>query len=702
MVRADLLDAVDEVLRRVRRSKAPFGGVQLLMIGDLHQLPPVVKQDEWYTLREYYKTPYFFGSLALQRTSPITIQLTHIYRQSDSIFIDLLNKVRNNQLDKVVLDQLNSRYIPNFVAPEEESYIILTSHNKAAQKINKEKLDELATKTYTYTAEVEGNFSPSNYPTEEKLELKKGAQVMFIKNDSSFEKQYYNGKIGRITHLDKDDIYVKCPDDEFEISVKVEEWLNVKYNLSKETKEVEEEVVGQFRQFPLKLAWAITIHKSQGLTFERAIIDAKAAFAHGQVYVALSRCKSFEGIVLRTKIDYSSVKTDVEVKKYSTAADQNAPDEKHLIAAQKAYQEKLMLELFNFSPVSFAVDDLLRLYMEHEHILTSAALKKVEQLHKTVKEQLTDIAKKFEHQIRFYCIQDWLPEENELLQERLLKASNYFLDQIENGVRPLIREVNVLTDNQAIKQRIEEVLDRLKLQLFIKAAALKSLKPNFNAQDYLTAKTNAELDYSVQKQGQLASTSSFKIPEGTPHPELYKKISYWRHVQAKDRDVRTYDILPTKSLTELVKRLPTDKKNLKKVKGIGPVKLDQFGDELIELIEAYCMKYNIASNKTTKLASTDTKQITLDLIQSGKDIEAIQRERGLTSSTIHKHLQHFVRSGDIEVRDVLDEERVTEMEGYFEAHATGSLKTAFAHFGGKFDYDELRLTLVGWKKMYDR
>ncbi|MEM9846970.1 MAG: PIF1 family DEAD/DEAH box helicase, partial [Bacteroidota bacterium] len=314
MVRADLLDAIDDVLRRLRRSKLPFAGVQLLMIGDLHQLPPVVRPDDWNLLREHYSTPYFFGSLALKETQPISIKLTHIYRQSDSVFIDLLNKVRNNQLDQAVLEQINSRYIPNFVAPEDKAYIILTSHNRAAQNINQEKLEEIDRPVWKYEAEIDGNFAEKNYPTEEVLELKKGAQVMFVKNDLSYKKRYYNGKIGQITGLEKDRIYVQCPDDEEEIQVAIEEWTNVKYSLDPESKEVKEDIVGVFRQFPLKLAWAITIHKSQGLTFERAIIDAQAAFAHGQVYVALSRCKSFEGVVLRTKIAYSSVKTDQAVK----------------------------------------------------------------------------------------------------------------------------------------------------------------------------------------------------------------------------------------------------------------------------------------------------------------------------------------------------------------------------------------------------
>ena len=321
MVRADLLDSIDSVLRRFKNPMKPFGGVQLLMIGDLHQLPPVVKDEEWRLLNEYYDTPYFFGSLALKQTDPISVELKHIYRQSDSIFIDLLNRVRDNALDTEVLQKLNSRYIPKFKAPENEPYITLTSHNASANKINAEKLAEITGIVHKFKAEVTGDFPPHIYPTEEILEFKEGSQVLFIKNDPSPEKQFYNGKIGRITEIDGGVIYVKCPGDYQPIAVGKSEWTNVKYNLNEETKEVEEDEVGTFEQYPLKLAWAITIHKSQGLTFERAVIDAKAAFAHGQVYVALSRCKSFEGIVLRSKINYSSVKTDSVVRNYSENAE---------------------------------------------------------------------------------------------------------------------------------------------------------------------------------------------------------------------------------------------------------------------------------------------------------------------------------------------------------------------------------------------
>jgi ATP-dependent exoDNAse (exonuclease V) alpha subunit len=294
MVRADMLDAIDLVLKKYKDRTKPFGGVQLLMIGDLHQLSPVVKEDEWSLLKKYYDTVYLFSSKALQQIPSVNIELKHIYRQSDEYFINILNKIRNNQIDQQTLTELNQRYIPNFSPDEKEGYIVLTTHNASAQEINQNKLKKIKSPSEIFGADTEGEFPSFSYPTEQELELKEGAQVMFVKNDSSSLKCYYNGKIGKVIRMDEDEVYVKCPDDEDEILVKREEWQNVKYFLDEETKEVKENVIGTFTQYPLKLAWAITIHKSQGLTFEKAIIDANASFAHGQVYVALSRCKNFD------------------------------------------------------------------------------------------------------------------------------------------------------------------------------------------------------------------------------------------------------------------------------------------------------------------------------------------------------------------------------------------------------------------------
>ena len=301
MVRADILDGIDEVLRRYKNRYKPFGGVQLLMIGDLQQLAPVVKEDDWAILKSYYDTCFFFSSHSLKRSKFVGIELNHIFRQSDQRFIDLLNKVRENRMDTPALQELNQRYIPGFNPEEKQGYITLTTHNYQSQQINESKLSRLKTKSYRFKAEVQGEFPEYSYPTDPELELKVGAQVMFVKNDT--EKRFYNGKIGKITGIEDDLVNVLCPGETFPIEVERTEWQNSKYTLNDTTQEIQEDVIGTFTQFPLKLAWAITIHKSQGKTFDKVIIDiGNGTFSSGQLYVALSRCRTFDGIILKRRI----------------------------------------------------------------------------------------------------------------------------------------------------------------------------------------------------------------------------------------------------------------------------------------------------------------------------------------------------------------------------------------------------------------
>ena len=317
MVRADLLDGIDQVLRRYRDRTKVFGGLQVLMIGDLQQLAPVVKNNEWELLKPYYNTPYFFSSNAFIESATLNIELKHIYRQDNQRFIKILNEIRNNNLSDDSINELNKRYLPEFSPKQDEGYITLTTHNERANVLNDKELEKLKGKCQSYKAFIQGKFQESSYPTHEKLLLRKGAQVMFIKNDSNPEKRYYNGKIGKIIALDKKEIRVYCQGDLEDIIVTPETWDNVNYTLNPETKEISENSIGSFSQMPLRLAWAITIHKSQGLTFDKAIIDANAAFAHGQTYVALSRCRTLVGIVLKNKIAAESIITDSRVTSFN-------------------------------------------------------------------------------------------------------------------------------------------------------------------------------------------------------------------------------------------------------------------------------------------------------------------------------------------------------------------------------------------------
>ncbi|MCR9290156.1 MAG: helix-turn-helix domain-containing protein [Bacteroidetes bacterium] len=699
MVRSDLLDAIDDVLKRFKNPSKPFGGVQLLMIGDLHQLPPVVKEDEWRLLNEFYETPYFFGSRALQQTSPISIELKHIYRQSDSAFIDLLNKVRDNQLNKEVLETLNSRYIQNFKPAENEAYITLTSHNASAQKINREQLKSIPELIHKFTAEVTGDFPPHTYPTDEVLEFKRGAQVLFIKNDPSPEKLFYNGKIGQIMRIEEDVIYVRCPNEYEEIAVSKSEWKNIKYNLNEETKEVTEEEVGTYTQYPLKLAWAITIHKSQGLTFERAIIDAKSAFAHGQVYVALSRCKSFEGIVLRSKIEYSSVKTDSVVRHYSNEASKNEPTESDLQQSKRDYQKALIRELFNFKIVQNRVEAVNRVFLEHENTLTTSVFNQFKTFGINAETTLFSVARKFQPQLERYFNEPELPEANEDLQTRIRKAGNYFFGKIDKELHPELKKIPILADNKVVVKKVTDALKNLEMELFIKQTCFKVVQKAFSVQEYNKAKTGAELDFEKIRKKRTTSTDFSNIPNSIPHPELYAQLLQWRKEIATDYGVANYEIVAIKTLLELVKYLPTGTADLKRIKGIGPAKTKQFGADITGLIQDYCEEKSIPANLLSvkvskKKPKKDTKKISFDLFKEGKSIEEIAQERGYVKTTIEGHLGHYVGLGELDILDLLEEYKVDELEDYFVKNKTVSSKEAKAYFGEKYSYAEIKMVLL--------
>src|SRR5690554_3784218 len=389
MVRADVLDGIDQVLKRYRNKNKPFGGVQVLMIGDLQQLSPVIKEEEWQILKNYYPTGYFFGSNAFSECNVLSIELTHIYRQESLKFIEILNDVRNNTLSPTTLNQLNERYEPNFFSKKHQGHITLTTHNYRADQINNKELQALKGNSRFYKAEVTGKFPEYMYPTHAELELKVGAQVMFIKNDSSPEKRYFNGKIGKVIFLDKDEVVVKCPDDDYNINTTREEWENINYSVNAETKAIIEDKIGSFSQIPLRLAWAITIHKSQGLTFEKAIVDAHGAFAHGQTYVALSRCKSLEGLVLKSKIDSSQIINDQQFSSFTQSSAENQPDEQTLTLAKKAFQLESIQEIFDFYEFLYPINHLLDIFYKNRGSIQGS----IESPLNTMKDGITNFLK---------------------------------------------------------------------------------------------------------------------------------------------------------------------------------------------------------------------------------------------------------------------------------------------------------------------
>lgn len=493
MVRSDLLDAIDNVLRRYRDPTLPFGGVQLLMIGDLHQLTPVVTPRDEELLRPYYDTPYFFGSHALQQTSYVTIQLTHVYRQQDQAFIDILNHVRDGVPTAEDLARLNTRCKPMFIPKAEDGYIRLTTHNRMADSYNDNELHKLPGKRYVFKAEIEKEFPESSYPADVNLELKQGAQVMFIKNDPSPSHLYYNGRIGHVVGFEEGKIIVKCPGDDYTISVEPAEWENTRYAINEETKVIEPQVLGVFRQYPLRLAWAITIHKSQGLTFEHAIIDASASFASGQVYVALSRCKSLEGLVLASQIQPRNIIGDARVNDY--IARQQSEAEKSieaLPALKEEYYRTQLYDLFNFMPLFAAEQQLHRLLLEYFRQfpkLTNYHGKVIDQL----KQKVIDVALRWRTVIQQTTAEGLHAP---AFLERVKRSAAYFVTELEKMLPDAIEKTKMAsTNNKRGMQLFDERYKDLWLAYLSKDRLLRAMEETpFTVSAYMQAKQEATLD----------------------------------------------------------------------------------------------------------------------------------------------------------------------------------------------------------------
>ncbi len=602
MVRADMLDAIDVVLRRFRDGDRPFGGLQLLMIGDLHQLPPVVTAEEQGLLHAHYDTPYFFGSHALQRSEAVRIELKHIYRQKSADFIELLNRVRAGRMDEDVRQKLNSRYMPDFQPPEEAGYITLTAHNKTAQGINSQKLKALPGDARQFHAKVEGNFPAHAYPTEEKLELKKNAQVIFVKNDPTGQQRFYNGKIGRVMKLRDEKVLVKCPDDEEAIEVGPAEWENRKFELNETSKKIEESITGKFKQFPLKLAWAMTIHKSQGLTFERVVIDAADAFAHGQVYVALSRCRSFEGIVLRSRIEPKSVRTDEVVQRYTERIRENEPDQADLKQHQHRYQCRLLEDLFTFGELKGLLATLLKLLQKHRTAITGDAQKQVRSIQDQVQRELVQVGESFLKQLQQAFEADTPPAENKWLQERLKKAGTYFREKTRPQLEAL-QALEILSDNKEVQKTITAKKTELEKELYRSLAAFKACEDGFDSRALVRARTDAEIEFKKQEPTKKESGGKkHSAPEAVDHPELFRTLVEWRKEKASEADLPAHRIVPMKAIVDIAQIVPTQMKSLKKASGIGKAKSEQFGDELLEMVRRYSQARELHKTDRLELA----------------------------------------------------------------------------------------------------
>ena len=487
MVRSDLLDAVDSVLRQYRkRHDLPFGGVQLLMIGDLQQLAPVVTPQEEHLLGQHYDTPFFFSSNALKQVGYLTIELKKVYRQQDEQFISLLNQIRENKASEATLQALNQRYIPNFVPPKEGNYIRLTTHNAPAQYINEQQLAALPAQSFSFTADIEGDFPETSYPADFKLTLKPGAQVMFIKNDP--QHRFYNGMIGEVigvrTDEDGSKITVRSKDSGEEFDLEKMEWTNAKYTLNEKTKEIEETVEGKFMQYPLRLAWAITIHKSQGLTFEHAIIDASHSFTHGQTYVALSRCKTLEGMVLSQPLSRGAIISSQTVDAFTSQL--AAPSQEQISSLELQYIIYCISELFDFYSIRASYEHLMRCLVEFFNGKYPRVVSEYQKLQVVLK-SLIAVSDKFRVQYTGMLARN--PDVRQVeLQDRIHKGAMYFLDKI-GILSDLIRKSNLDTDNKVARKQFEDRFSVFSEDVKLKERLLKyECSAEFTVTDYLKKK----------------------------------------------------------------------------------------------------------------------------------------------------------------------------------------------------------------------
>lgn len=542
MVRPDVLDKLDAILRSIRGNSHAFGGVQLLLIGDLAQLSPIIRDEEWTLLRPYYQTPYFFSSRVLQQTPYVRIELDKVYRQSDPVFVDILNGMRDQSLSPAALQTLNQRYVAGFVPDADEPYITLTTHNRIAQQINAERLELLQSKEVEYKATIRGEFPQDAFPTEISLKLKEGSQVMFVKNDSSAEKRYYNGKIGTIIRLETDTVHVATADGH-EIAVQALEWLNVKYQMDGD--EINEDNAGSFAQIPLRLAWAITIHKSQGLTFDKAIIDVSGAFTHGQAYVALSRCRSLEGLVLRSPVSQHNIIGDPTVRRFNETAEAFRPNEETLVQHREAYRIFLLSELFNFGGLR-------------------ERLKKFEYLLPTIEQDVFTVSEKLPRQLVKWD------------EERIQKAAVYFTEKLGKAVESLHQQ---LMGSIGTSKELAGKADNLIKWLMARVKLLDI----FSAQPFRT-----ESFITLHRQAAPALSHSYlKALNAKPNEKLYETLLSWRDETAKKEQVLASMLFSEQTLAAIAAKLPATLKNLSGIKGIGPEKTNRYGTDLLTMVRAY-------------------------------------------------------------------------------------------------------------------
>ncbi len=584
MVRADLLDAIDHTLRRLRNPGHPFGGVQLLLIGDLQQLPPVVKDDEWGMLRQYYETPYFFSSRALNMSGYKTIELRKVYRQNDPVFLRLLNNIRIGKCDNATLQELNKRYKPSFVPDDSRQWVQLTTHNSHAQSINENRLKNMCGPERTYTATTKGKFPDNVFPADPQLRLKTGAQVMFIKNDPSGERKYYNGLLGKVTALTDTSVTVQPDNNQPPVIVKADTWENRSYQIDENTGLISESVDGTFTQIPLRTAWAMTIHKSQGLTFTNAVIDTSAAFAPGQAYVALSRCRSLDGLVLSRPLSASAFITDERITLFMSHTTARRPDTASIENLQKQYLLTLLGQLFDFGEIDKAFQEYRRTVDIAFRNLYPSLPSRYDEADKTLRQSIIQVASAFQNQYTRMLQQSSAASLAESpLQERIHAAATYFYNTL-NPLAELIRETPSQHDNKQTLKRLKTSHTTLEDLLTQKLLLLDAMQTEeFNTANYIRLNARAAL-LAVK---QTAKKQKQETINEITDPALFDSLRQWRSEEAKRQGLPAYRITSTKALINITANKPESIEQLLQTKHVGPNITRNYGAQIIEIINRH-------------------------------------------------------------------------------------------------------------------
>lgn len=702
MVRCDTIDAVDTVLRHIRKKPLQrFGGLQVLFIGDMFQLPPVINDQEWNILSGYYNSRYFFSGKVIEEEPPLYIEFDKIYRQTEEAFISLLNQVRNNELDENGKFLLESRFQPSFRRAKQDGYIILTTHNETAREINSQELKSLDAPVFSYEADVEDEFPENAYPADKTIYLKAGAQVMFIRNDMDKSKRYFNGKISIVTKLETDKIIVRCDNETNEIEVKKEKWENIRYTLNKSTRVLEENKLGAFTQYPLRLAWAITIHKSQGLTFQKAIIDAGKSFVAGQVYVALSRCTSLEGMILKSRITTNSFFTDPLIVQFSKSISSSHQLQNELAEAKRNYQLTILVTTFDFSIAIVRLQELNEYVYENQSSFNGETSSFLE----TLTEKLTllqQTALKFQAWLQNQFQLSGSEDFTSIVQERTLKAADHFTNEIKQIVIYILGSPAV-TDSRMHAKEYNEQLKEIFAELSLKKFLMQAFSGRIDTEAWHKMKKSFTIPLFSVNAYAIASQQR----QQSPHPVLHQQLRKLRDSICAIKYLPIYIVAATKTIDEMAIYLPQSLTELRKISGFGDAKIEQYGQQFLDIIIEYCKEKNLSSlinekspkrerkeRSGEKKPKVDTKAESFRLYKENKSINEIARERGFTVQTIEGHLAHYVSIGEINVSELISPEKLSVITPALKDFNGGSITPIKEKLGNDISFGEIRLAIA--------